>query len=139
MAEGTKARTAEKPQGLQLSTIRNRTHTVPVEFEGEKFEVTYRRGILSRQYDAERRAVEKAARATEDDADRATEEALKAVMVYDLSVILESWTVLDGAKPVPITQELLESLDFDFLGAIYSAIWDDRRPPVETSTDSSGT
>lgn len=105
---------------LTIAQIMKRTKPLTVTFEvdghSEEIHLVYRPAY----YTAER---ERAWKAAKDEAGRAEQ------LVSQLVDLLESWDVLDGKKPYPITKESLAVLDTDgFLTTIYTAILTDLYP-----------
>lgn len=97
---------------------------IEVEWNDEKFKVTYNRNALTTRFMRESRMQE-----NESQAEPTSRMLMRVLLDWDC---VEE----DGKTPYPMTLEAIEELAIKFQGAIMDAVWADLNPPPPTETPS---
>jgi hypothetical protein len=111
---------------LQLSHARNRKSNVPVPFAGETINVVYRPGDITSDMFSDLEAME--------------EETGKSFQTTPrlLALIISEWDIMDGDKPVDITESMISSFPLDLQATLQQAILTDLRPGEANAGNSAG-
>lgn len=96
--------------GLRLEDLKTDTRTVTVAYRGHELHVTYKPSAYTPTFIRDMRI-------------RPDGETQAEALVPMLTVLVQTWDLLDDKeKPLPITAELLGTLEIPFLNAIGTAI-----------------
>ena len=95
---------------ITLAHLKRNTRTLAVEFAGETVTCTYSPGEITPSLGLE-----------------LADEGLQLPVVHALQRLLKSWDVLDDDSmlPVPVAEDVLQSLPTEFLNAVLRAIMQD--------------
>lgn len=110
---------------MRFSELVNHTNALSIEYRGSTLNFKYFTEKLTPAYK------EKLAQMSGEEADQQAEAFL-------LSVLVESWDVLDDTdQPIPVTYEFLCGCSYAFLTAMVKAIYADLANPTSASAETS--
>jgi hypothetical protein len=119
--------------GVELSTLLEKTRTLPVDYFGDTFHVTYKPDELSFLKEKERQEAEASQAANADD-DEEKPPSIDAAenTIKRLSNVLVSWDLVMNGEPFPPTFVNLTRIPYAMMGRIWAAINGDSVPNQKT-------